>query len=634
MFRTLLLRWVGQKSQGRHPRGRGARRWPSGLRPYLEVLEGRALPSHTVLALAGTPQSAVVTTAFAMPLQALIEDASGNPVGAGVAVDFSLNSAVGGQGGSFAGAVGVGTWVMVNTDANGIATATTLTANTHAGSYTAIAYVDGDPNPTPATFSLTNLPGAPANVVILAPTTTPGQPQVATQGTAFGTPFQVSVQDAYGNPVGAGTNVTFVAPFPSGISGTFPGGATTVTVPTDASGTATAPVFTAGNMLGGFVVTASAAGVATPVTFNMGIVGQSALLNVNYLNVGPAGAVGSILCTLPPTSPSTLTGLNSLTINAGPGDGFMNVALPASGPLLPGPITYNAAQAHNWVLAFDASAVSGANATFVTQPGAVVADGQPVLYNTAGVSFQFPTTAGVNAAVAPLYPTPGDAFITGYSDPHHRNPIYMTPPEHFVQVLYLDVLGRAGTVAEVDSWAALLNAGVSQTTVAAGIEGSFEARDRLVKTWYATYLGRPAQGGEEMGWVNLLQAGQTEEGVLSGLLGSAEFFDRAQTLVGPSGGLPAERYVEALYQVLLGRSASSAEVSGWNARVGVEGIQSVALDFLHSSEFRTDQFEGYYNVLLNRPGEGAALSGWVNANRDILDTRIAFEGSPEFYPNG
>jgi hypothetical protein len=206
-----------------------------------------------------------------------------------------------------------------------------------------------------------------------------------------------------------------------------------------------------------------------------------------------------------------------------------------------------------------------------------------------------------------------------------------TPSEHFVQVLYLDVLGRAGSLPEVDSWATLVSQGWSRAAVAASIEGSREARDHLVKTWYATYLGRQAQGGEELGWVNLLQT-STEEQVLSDILGTQEFFNRAQTLV--SSGTSTQRYAQALYQVLLGRLGSSADLAAWDAGVAVSGRQRVALAFLQSQEFRTDHFEGYYNALLRRHGDTVGLDAWVHSSSDMRATRIAFEASPEFYANG
>jgi hypothetical protein len=209
----------------------------------------------------------------------------------------------------------------------------------------------------------------------------------------------------------------------------------------------------------------------------------------------------------------------------------------------------------------------------------------------------------------------------------------LSAQERFVQALYLDELGRAGSQAELDGWVngALEAPGGSQQAVAAGIADSPEARDHLVKTWYQTYLGRTANGTEEQGWVNAL-ASQSEEQVLSGILASPEFYDRAQTL--GFGDRADGNYLRALYQVLLNRTASSAEVAGWVNALPELGTQGVALGFLQSQEFRTDQVEGYYNALLHRPADPAGLNNWVMSNLDMHTVRLGFEASPEFFANG
>jgi hypothetical protein len=209
----------------------------------------------------------------------------------------------------------------------------------------------------------------------------------------------------------------------------------------------------------------------------------------------------------------------------------------------------------------------------------------------------------------------------------------LTAQERFVQALYIDELGRAGTKSELDSWVTLLNApGGSQALVATTIEHSAEARDHLVKSWYQLFLGRPAVNGEESAWVSLLLQGQTEETVLSLILGSPEFYQRAQTLV--LTGTPDERFVQALYQVLLHRTGSSLDISAWVSILPQVGRQGVALAFLESAEFRTRLFQEYYNALLHRPADTPGLNAWVASGLDASNVRVGFESSPEFFSNG
>ena len=109
----------------------------------VEVLGTQA----TILATAGTPQSATVSTAFATALQATVKDANNNPVG-GVTVTFTAPSS--GATGTFSGSA----TAMAVTNASGLATAPTFTANATAGSYTVTASAPGVS--FPASFSLTN----------------------------------------------------------------------------------------------------------------------------------------------------------------------------------------------------------------------------------------------------------------------------------------------------------------------------------------------------------------------------------------------------------------------------------------------------------------------------------------------
>src|SRR5262249_14583015 len=209
----------------------------------------------------------------------------------------------------------------------------------------------------------------------------------------------------------------------------------------------------------------------------------------------------------------------------------------------------------------------------------------------------------------------------------------LTPQKRFVQVLYLNVLGRPGSDAELQPWAAMVSAPGGQAAVASGIERSLEARLRLVKTWYQTYLGRPGSNGEAMGWAAQMvgTAPKTEEQILSGILGSTEFAARAQSLI--SSGTAQERYVKALYLLLLDRAATPNEVASWLGSVA-GGSAGVALAFLSSQEFRLYQFEGYYEALLHRPADAGHRNTWAASALDLLSVRIGIEASVEFLTAG
>jgi hypothetical protein len=223
----------------------------AGLAPTASFsLTNLAGPPASVTASLGTPQSATINTAFSTNLQALVKDASSNPL-SGITVTFAVPTS--GASASFGGAA------TAVTNSSGIATASTLTANGTAGGYTVTASVAGV-TPT-AGFSLTNLAAPPASVATFA-----GTPQSATVGAAFGTNLQAVVKDASNNLL-SGVSVLFTAPS-AGAGASF-GGSATATATTDGSGIATATVLTANSQAGSYAVTATVQGVNTGATFNL-----------------------------------------------------------------------------------------------------------------------------------------------------------------------------------------------------------------------------------------------------------------------------------------------------------------------------------------------------------------------------
>jgi hypothetical protein len=223
---------------------------------------GIAAAPAIVTAPNGTPQSTAVNTPFPVRLVAWVRDVNTNPV-PGVVVTFATPAS--GPSAMFSGI----TTATVVTDQSGLASAPLLTANSEVGTYPVTASVAGVP--TPASYTLTNVPGvsgnvpsSPTNFRIFGGTggivsafvrATAGTPQNATAGAAFATPLQVTVRDSNAKPL-AGISVTFTTPS-DGASASF-GGTLTTTAVTDGSGVATAPALTANATAGCYIVTATA----------------------------------------------------------------------------------------------------------------------------------------------------------------------------------------------------------------------------------------------------------------------------------------------------------------------------------------------------------------------------------------
>jgi hypothetical protein len=119
---------------------------------------------------------------------------------------------------------------------------------------------------TPAIFALTNVavPVAPPGTTTI--TATGGNPQSTQVNTNFPTPLQVTVRDSNGNPMSAAL-VTFTMPT-SGPTAGF-GAPNSATVPTNASGIATAPTLTANGQAGSFTATASLFGTSISTSFSL-----------------------------------------------------------------------------------------------------------------------------------------------------------------------------------------------------------------------------------------------------------------------------------------------------------------------------------------------------------------------------
>ena len=197
----------------------------------------------------GNSQTATISTAFASPLSVIVTDSSGNPV-SGATVTFTAPAQTGASA-TFAG--GVNTAV---TNAQGVATSATVSANNFAGAYSVIASCG---SASTAAFSLTNQSGPAAKVVV-----TSGSSQSAQVNTAFANPLVATVTDAGGNPI-SGAIVTFTAPAQSTASVTFAGSVTTAT--TNANGVATSAIITANSIAGGPYQVTAATGSATSAAF-------------------------------------------------------------------------------------------------------------------------------------------------------------------------------------------------------------------------------------------------------------------------------------------------------------------------------------------------------------------------------
>ena len=361
--------------------------------------------AHTVTTTSGSGQSATVATAFTNKLVATVTDLYGNPV-SGVTVTFTPPAS--GASGTFT------TSSTAVTNASGVATSNTYTANTTSGTYNVVASATGASS---ANFSETNAAKTTGDTLSLAS----GSGQSTTVGTAFSNPLAATDVDQYGNPV-PGVTVTFTPPA-SGASGTFTTSATAVT---NASGVATSNAYTANTVPGGpYNVVASATGASSVNFSETNLVGAAHTVTVTSGN----GQFATVATAFTNKLVATVTDQYG---NPVPGV-TVTFTPPASGA--------------SGSFATSATAVTGSNgqATSNTYTANTIAGGpyNVVASATGASSASFPETnlatsahtltvttgSGQNATVAAAFASPLAATVTDqYGNPVSGVTVTFTPP--------------------------------------------------------------------------------------------------------------------------------------------------------------------------------------------------------------
>ncbi len=419
-----------------------------------------AASASSVTPTAGTAQSATINTAFAIPLQATVKDAFNNPV-SGVTVTFMPPGS--GPSGAFAGTN------TATTNASGVATANTFTANGIAGSYMVTASAAGA---TSASFSLTNNQASTATSVSVSPSSitigasTTVTATVTPQHTTGAPGGTVSVSDGLGGTgdtctitLSGGTGQCNLTPSSSGsltVTGTYNGDGN-FTMSSGTAGlsvTGTPPLITSANSTsftagaaGTFPVSAS--GLPAPALSESTGTGQTGLPNgVTFTDngggtgtlAGTAAVAGTYTFTISAQNVvGTVTRPFTLTVTAG---GFTQLQILVPGETAaPGtttgytgspnieyvngqfPVTVNAVDA-NWnvvssvtdtlhIASNDAQAILPAtDAALVAGTGTFNVTPETVSYNPAKTTFTATDTTDTTIAAVT---TPAIEVITAYT---------------------------------------------------------------------------------------------------------------------------------------------------------------------------------------------------------------------------
>ncbi|UWR24446.1 DUF4214 domain-containing protein [Sulfitobacter sp. S190] len=190
----------------------------------------------------------------------------------------------------------------------------------------------------------------------------------------------------------------------------------------------------------------------------------------------------------------------------------------------------------------------------------------------------------------------------------------------FVDLLYQNVLERAGSVDEISAWVNQLVGSLVPSEVVLRFSESSEfvsgsrrdaaqaAEAASAPAWqddvfrlYQATLDRAPDADGFLGWAAQLAGGQTYLDAVAGFVGSAEF-------QATYGTLPDGEFVDLLYQNVLGRGADDAGRQGWLDVLADGGTRAeVVRGFAQSDEFRSATAE--------------PLKAWIRDQgvQDVLD---------------
>jgi hypothetical protein len=220
-----------------------------------------------------------------------------------------------------------------------------------------------------------------------------------------------------------------------------------------------------------------------------------------------------------------------------------------------------------------------------------------------------------SSAIAPGAPTYLFAFATGAvsyqwykgNAGDTTTPVAGSGPsnDRWINQIYIDLLGRTADAAGLSSLGGLLTGGATRSNVAFTVLTSTEYRQRLLTSFYSTFLHRTPSAPELNFWMPAFAANLSDEQIEAQFLASPEYFALA-------GGTNAG-WVTNVFNDVLGRAPSSAEVASFSALLGSSSRMTVGLNVLTSNESVTRRVQQYYTRFLHRSPSGAEAAVFVAA---------------------
>lgn len=205
---------------------------------------------------------------------------------------------------------------------------------------------------------------------------------------------------------------------------------------------------------------------------------------------------------------------------------------------------------------------------------------------------------------------------------------WISPDEaaNVVRALYHDVLGRGVDPSGLATWTDYVLVNRSPRGLADKIVMSRERLEKLVAAQYQGALLREPERAGLDNWVAHLAAGDGVYDLMIGIYGSGESLQKL-------GGGDVSAWVDALYQGILGRSASSADKAFWTSYAVGHGRPATVAAIARSDEAGMRRLTTYYRTFLQRDVDpsGRATFLPMMTDRGDFDVPVRLGSSPEYW---
>jgi hypothetical protein len=179
----------------------------------------------------------------------------------------------------------------------------------------------------------------------------------------------------------------------------------------------------------------------------------------------------------------------------------------------------------------------------------------------------------------------------------------------FVQLAYVDLLGRPADPVSLEHSLASLDGGTSRSDFATILVTSLEYRADFVRSLYTAYLHRPADVTEIGFGVSLMMAGLPTPDLEALILGSFDF-DVSRT-DGSDGS-----FIDAMYESVLGRPIDPPTHAALQAQLTANVKRSdVALGVVTSDAARSKLIDDLYRRFLDRAAGASEVAAGLGALR-------------------